>query len=384
MRSKKNKKKLMIAISLGMVATMLILSMMNSQKASIEALNQKLAQEQANALASMQSQQNTATSPQEETTNVILAKTDIKTGDIITLSKIDKKEYKKSELPPIYFVNENYVLGKIASQDILMGKILTDEDILATSANSINIPPDMRAITIPTSLIQGLASYIYVGSRIDLIAIKSPPDFIAQNLKIIALEFSPDMQASMNAAPSAAPAAAPAPPAAAPAAPGAGPTAAPAAAPAATPATAPVAAPSPAITSAGKINVSADKATGITVLVPVSTAKKVIDAMISGKLQVITRGNNDNKIYKQPSSFNINSVKTTSILPPPPSGTEKLPSLPGIPGSSSSPPMSVEKPKIEVEVIEASNKRQVSFDDTSNNNQRTPSKDLKDLLKMSN
>lgn len=378
MRSKKNKKKLMIAISLGMVATMGVFSMMNNQKASIEA---KLAQEQANALAAMQSQQSPAPAPQEETTNVILAKTDIKTGDIITLSKIEKKEYKKTELPPVYFVNENYVLGKIASQDILMGKILTDEDILATSANSINIPPDMRAITIPTSLIQGLASYIYVGSRIDLIAIKSPPDFIAQNLKIIALEFSPDMQASMNAAPSAAPAAAPAaPPAAAPATPGA----APAAAPAATPAAAPVAAPSPAIASAGKMNVSADKATGITVLVPVSTAKKVIDAMISGKLQVITRGNNDNKIYKQHSSFNINSVKTTSILPPPPSGTEKLPSLPGIPGSSSSPPMSVEKPKIEVEVIEASNKRQVSFDDTSNNNQRTPSKDLKDLLKMSN
>lgn len=367
MRSKKNKKKLMIAISLGMVATMGVFSMMNNQKASIEA---KLAQEQANALAAMQSQQSPAPAPQEETTNVILAKTDIKTGDIITLSKIEKKEYKKTELPPVYFVNENYVLGKIASQDILMGKILTDEDILATSANSINIPPDMRAITIPTSLIQGLASYIYVGSRIDLIAIKSPPDFIAQNLKIIALEFSPDMQASMNAAPSAAPAAAPAAP--------------PAAAPAATPAAAPVAAPSPAIASAGKMNVSADKATGITVLVPVSTAKKVIDAMISGKLQVITRGNNDNKIYKQHSSFNINSVKTTSILPPPPSGTEKLPSLPGIPGSSSSPPMSVEKPKIEVEVIEASNKRQVSFDDTSNNNQRTPSKDLKDLLKMSN
>ena len=171
MRSKKNKKKLLIAITLGLIATAGVFNMMNSQKASLEA---SIAKQQAAALATMQSQ-TTVTVPDNETTNVILAKTDIKSGEIITLNKIEKKEYKKNELPPSFFFNENFVLGKIAAQDILAGKIVTNEDILAMSENSLNIPSGMRAITIPTSLIQGLASYIYIGSKIDLISIKSPP-----------------------------------------------------------------------------------------------------------------------------------------------------------------------------------------------------------------
>ena len=87
MRSKKNKKKLLIAITLGLIATAGVFNMMNSQKASLEA---SIAKQQAAALATMQSQ-TTVTVPDNETTNVILAKTDIKSGEIITLNKIEKK-----------------------------------------------------------------------------------------------------------------------------------------------------------------------------------------------------------------------------------------------------------------------------------------------------
>jgi len=361
-RSKKNQKKMMIAIVLGLVATVGVFSMVNGQKAQVAQLSQQLAAQQA----SVQTQ---TVVPVEVTTSTILAKTDIKSGEIITINKIEKKEYKKNELPPDFFFNENFILGKTASQDILAGKIITGDDILAASESSLNIPPGMRAITIPTSTIQGLASYIYVGSKIDLLTIKSPPEFIVQNIKIIALETTPDVQAAAAAsAPTPAAPAAPAAPdaAAAPAQPGKPVT------PAATPA-------SPSIPT-GKKNISADKATGITVLVPISVAQKVIDAIIAGKLQVLTRGNSDDKIYRQHSSINKNSVKTGSVLPPPPSGTGKLPSLPGV----ISPDAAPEEPKFEIEVISGSSKSKQSFDDTSDPQASVPSKDLKNLLKPLN
>ncbi|OGH96150.1 MAG: hypothetical protein A2039_09140 [Candidatus Melainabacteria bacterium GWA2_34_9] len=363
-RAKKNQKKMMIAISLGLVATVGVFSMVNGQKAQVAQLSQQLAAQQATTLATMQTQPVAAI---EDTTNTILAKTDIKSGEIITINKIEKREYKKSELPPDFFFNENFVLGKTASQDILSGKIITGDDILAAGESSLNIPPGMRAITIPTSTIQGLASYIYVGSKIDLLAVKSPPEFIAQNIKIIALETTPEVQAAAATPAPVAPAAA------APAAPVAPVTPATPDQPA-TPAATPSAA------SLGRKNISADKATGITVLVPISVAQKVIDSMMAGKLQVLTRGNSDDKIYRQHSSVHINSIKTSSILPPPPSGTSKLPSLPGVIGPDDTP----EQPKFEIEVISGSSKTKQSFDDTSDTQANVPSKGLKDLLKPLN
>ena len=378
MRAKKNNKKLIIAISLGMLATVGVFSMVNNQKSSIEALNQKLAQQQAAALASMQAQQSNIVIKQDETTNTILAKTDIKAGEIITINKIEKKEYKKSELPPGFFINENFVLGKSTSQYIPAGKIITGEDILAVNSNSLNIPPGMRAITIPTSLIQGLASYIYIGSKIDLVSTKSPPEFIAQNIKIIALETTPDIQLVTNqAVPEAT---APVPPAGAPVAPSGN----------TPPSSAPPAANSPSFSPAPvvKKNISADKALGITVLVPIDIARKVIDAMLAGKLQILTRGNNDDKIFKQTPSFHIPHLKNLSMLPPPPSGPGKLPSLPGNFNPNSMP---MNKPKPQVEIIEANNKRQVSFDDSNNimpvnstSQGNNPPKDLNDFLKLPN
>lgn len=353
MRSKKNKKKLLIAICLGMIATMGVFNMMNAQKISIEALNKKLTQQQTLTAGNLQTQEN-PNALQNEITNTILAKTDIKIGEIITIDKIEKKEYKKSELPAGFFINENCVLGKITSQYVFAGKIITGEDIIAAKENSFNIPAGMRAITIPTSLIQGLASYIYIGSKIDLISVKSPSELIAQNIKIIALETNPDMQAAEK-------------------------TPTPSAQAANSKSgsasdkniTANTSRPSGssqviAAVSDGKKSVSASKATGITVLIPVDTAKKVIDAMIEGKLQVLTRGNNDDKILKQTSSVHISQVsniarmKDTSMLPLPPSGLEKLPSLPGVVSSGAT---STNKPHGGVEVIEADKKRQVSFDD---------------------
>jgi len=384
MRSKKkNKKQLTIAV-LVIVASVGVFSLMNNQKASVEKLNQKISAEQAAALAKIQAEQEAKVAQQvalqEAKTSAVSAKTDIKIGDVITVDKIQVNEFQKSELPPSYFNSNSFVLGKIASQNIFAGKIITNEDLMAVDQNMTNIPPGMRAITLPASSIQGLASYIHVGSKIDILLVKSPPEFIAQNVRIISFEVTSDVQAAIDAqnqanAQAATPAPAPVPAPAQPAAP---------AAPVA-PAAQPIGQTASPVTSSSNVGiktVSSDKAVAITVLVPTNVAARLISATVSGKLQIITRGSNDDKIVKQVSHHVYKSPSSiSSVLPPPPSGTGKLPSLPGAPTSDTA---IVKKPKIEVEIIEASNKRQVSFDDPSDKKTSQPSKDLKDLLKMSN
>jgi len=393
MRSKKKNKKQLTIVVLLIVACVGVFGLMNSQKASVEKLNKKMSAEQAAALAKIQAEQEAKialqVALQEEKTSAVSSKTDIKIGDVITVDKIEVNEFKKSELPPSYFNSNSFVIGKIASQNIFAGKIITNEDLMAIDPNMTNIPIGMRAITLPSASIQGLASYIHVGSRIDILLVKSPPEYIAQNVKIISFEVEPDVQAAIDAqnqtgsktSASQTPAGPAQPTAPAnstqPVSPGS---------PVAVPgAEQPVGQTTAAITSSSNVGiktVSSDKAGAITVLVPANVAAKLIAATLAGKLQIITRGRNDDKIIRH-SSYNVskNPSSISSVLPPPPSGTGKLPSLPGAANSVTN---IVEKPKIEVEIIEANSKRQVSFDDEYNNRSAASSKDLKDLLKMPN
>jgi len=350
MRSKKQKKQMMIAIILGILATLGISTMLNSKNAEMEKLNQQIA-EQNNRLSQQAIAPTGIAIPQEEKINAVSAKIDIKTGDLITINKLEKREYKKNELPPGYFPNESFILGKTAAQDILSGKIIMNEDVSSANDKLLSIPSGMRAITIPTSSIQGLASYIFVGSRVDLVAVKSPPKIIAQNVKIISMETNIDPNA----------------PAAAPAAPAPAPTEA---------TTNPV----PTLTSANRV--SADKSVAITVIVPVNSAENVIDAMNSGKIQILTRGANDNKIisyrnYSSNSSIrtSIASVSSAKLpaLPPPPS-LSKEPSLPSF-STSKTPDMHIApvEDKYTVQIIQGTNSSDVEVS-KSNNTKKSFSK----------
>lgn len=384
MRSKKTKKKILVAVVLALLASMGIFGMINGQKASIEELNKKLAEQQAAAQAAMQAQQNNPAALQETITTAVLAKVDIKTGDLITFDKIEKKEFKKTELPAGYFVGESMVIGKTASQDILQGKVIESADVFAENQDMLDIPPGMRAITIPTDSIQGLTSYIFVGTKIDILKLKSPPEYIAQNVKIVAFETNNINQTPMDSQPTAPAEAAPA----APVDPAAPPTAP----------VAPVAPTAPA----GTKKISALEAKGITVLVPTNIANNLINAMLAGKLQILARGKNDNKIVRQRIANSSGSSSPTGKLPPPPKSAGSLPSLPvANPPSVETPPP---EPKVSIEIIKGSDKTEQTFGDSGSSSsgsysgssssssggssksfpssQSLPSDSLKDLLKL--
>lgn len=322
----KNKKKIIIAIVVGILPTVGIFNMMNSQKVEMAKIQKKLAAEKNNKPAPVAA----VVEVKIETSNAVLANTDINKGERITIDKIIKKEYKKEELPQDFFNNETFVLGKIARDFILQGKIITKDDLLSEEQNLLIIPNGMRAINIPAHSIQGLAPYMSTGSKIDIYTVKTPSELIAQNIKIIALDSNTSKPTGKFAPPA-------------------------------------------VKKSASKKYLSADKASGITILVPGSIADKVVNSMIQGKLQFITRGQNDNKL-----------ISKAVDLPPPPI-TEPLPFV----------PESVEEEKIEVDVYTGSEKKTYEFDgddivnysennndNNTNSSSKITSKDLNELLKL--
>lgn len=387
MRANKNRKKVIIAVIAGALPAIGVFNMINSQKSQIDQLTVQLSQAQA-AASSKPIAAPTQQVDLNETT--ILAKKDIKAGELITIDKIERTQYRKTDLPQNYFNNENFVLGKIASQNILQGKIITSDDILNVDPNLLNIPPGMRAITIPSTYFQGLASYMYAGAKVDIISVpaKGSPEFIAQNVKIIAMEEIPNPMAASAPAPTPPPPMATPP--ATPATPGA-----PSVPGATTQPTTP--APTPAVLQPSpiKTNLSADKAAAITVLIPISVADRVVDAMINGKLMIVTRGRNDDKIVHSHISSSDSVPKLN--LPPPPSISTKLPTLPGPDFDED-----IDEPKTRVEIYVGKNKEDHCYDDKNNKIKCTdtkpksndswtannstlppapPSKSLSDLLK---
>lgn len=335
MRSKKNKKKLIIAIFFGLIATFSLFGSMNSQKAVINELNKKI-QQQNKSLSQIKNNPNAVPQKkEEEKIRAVVAAKDIKVGDMFVLEALELKKFDEKELPPNYFSNEALVVGKKAGKNIARGGFITSAEIQTMEINMIDIPNDTRAITIPVEKFRGLASHLKVGSRIDLLKVSNPPEFIAQNIKIISFEGNNNQITRREP---------------------------------------------------GKTDIkylTAKTASAITFLIPVDLVSNVIDAMFEGQLQVITRNNNDDKI-----------IAEESELPPPPEAGEmtSMPDVAAMPPRESKdlpePQMPEPEPK-KIEIIKASNVTtlELESDQAQISNQEDESlsdEKLKELLDMVN
>lgn len=328
MRSKKNKKKLVIAIVFGLIATFSLFNSMNSQKT---AMNQEL--HKLNKKIQQQGKQNPASAKNNSRINVVIAAKDIKVGDIFVLESLKIEEYPKDEVPEDFFKNKALLVGKKAGKNITTGGFITSKEIQSADNSTIDIPNDTRALTIPVEKFKGLASYIKVGSRVDILKVKTPPEFIVQNIRVVSFE-----ERSINTS-----------------------------------------------TASKKqknkqVSLTAKNAGAITFLIPVDYISRVIDAMFEGQLQLITRNNSDEKI-----------LVTEADLPPPPGEIPEISTLPQDPTEEDLPePKMIQPDPKKIEFIKASNISSVEFDAEQLQNMNTTQDDslsdekLNELLDMVN
>ncbi len=300
MHAKDKKKKLLIAIIVAIVATLSVFNFMKSQKSAMQsqgdmilALKKQMI-EQARNLKSAQER--------EKKFKVVVVKEDIMIGDVIKLEVLEIKEFDEKELPEKYFKNTRLIIGKIATQNLKTGKLLEPEDVVSDAVNKVEIPYGMRVITIPSTFFQGLASYIYIGAKVDLLSVSTPPKFIAQNIKIVSFE-SPIVKRRATTS---------------------------------------------VLGGNTQKAISSENSSGVTLLIPVDLVKDVVNAMVTGKLQIITRNKKDNNIVY------------TKTLPPPPSQAFSLKEAPIKKSSLPEPTLPSSKPKT-IEVIVGSAKETVTF-----------------------
>ncbi|OGI01904.1 MAG: Flp pilus assembly protein CpaB [Candidatus Melainabacteria bacterium GWF2_37_15] len=336
--NKKNKKKVIIAVILGAVATIGIFNSMNSKQAALNDLNKKI--QQQNAAISQLKKNPDGTDSKTKKISAVVAIQDIKVGDTFTVEMLKNQECKEEELPEGYFNNTSLIVGKKSGKNIVKGQFITSAEIQAEYINTIEIPNDMRAISIPVEKFKGLASHIRVGSSVDILKLSTPPEYIAQNVRIVAFEASGGTTASRYNADSA----------------------------------------------GGKVNLeylTATQASAITFLVPIDLVSRIVDNMVGGELQIITRNASDEKV-----------IIAERELPPPPSSetpTLELPP-PNIPEEPSEevgftpPKLPPPEPK-KIELIKASAISTIEFGETEQaetnpQEDAAPSEDLNKLKEL--
>ncbi len=309
--NKKNKKKIIIAVALGGIATFFIFGSMNSKNAAMEEMNRMLAEQKA----AMEELQKNPFEEEEKNSKIhaVIAAGDLNVGDVFTAELLEVKEYDEDALPEGYFKTVAMVVGKKAGKNLVKGQFITTAEIQSEDISSIEIPNDMRAISIPTERFKGLASHIRVGSRVDLLKASGTPEFIAQNIRIVAFEAgtTADSGGSRYNA-----------------------------------------------NAGNRVStryLSANRASAITFLIPVDLVSGIMDSISGGQLQIITRNNNDDKV-----------VITEKELPPPPSENLevvniKIPDEP-LKGKNLEPPsMPAPEPR-KVEIIKATAVSTIDFE----------------------
>lgn len=315
-KQQRNKKKLIIAAVAGIFASFILFSTLNNFNHKIEDQKKIINDISVKTAAPKDSNANYP--------KVFIAKQHIVTGTRISSSMLEEKSIEPAIRPLDAVKDTNETEGLTAAVNIEAGDIITKNKLKNTETGFIDIPPGMRAITIPVESIQGFASYITAGTKIDIIstAKDDSTDIIAQNIKIIAFENSTKPSADVKAPP-----------------------------------------------------ISEIKA--ITLQVPANLTARIVEAMTKGKLQIITRNYNDNQIVaaavkKEKPNYNSSPMPVRMNLPSPPQIPQtslippsQLPMPLGGAGNFPKAPVPVKKnskSQKKVEFIQASVKSDVMFD----------------------
>ena len=314
MDSSKKKRKLTIAVLAGFITALTIYSAING-------LNQQIAQQNSliNDMKKNMSQGATSIpnsiNAMTQNRNAVVAKADIPAGTIVTEEMVVLNELKYDKSDAIKDLDG--AIGKKTRLPIKATQVFQKDFVIGEDNITFNIPAGYRAITIPVEYLQGLASYIKVGSSVDIIStLKDPtsrPSIIAENVKIISLETPSQLVVDVN-------------------------------------------------------RVSSTEAKAITFKIPASKSSELVSAMMAGKLQLVLRGETDQSTaatiqpktrYRKTTKIQNNYLGTT--LPTIPSN---LNGLQGLFNQGGLPSADIPKPKAQqsVEFIQANSKTEVNFD----------------------
>lgn len=116
-----------------------------------------------------------------KTVDILVARTNIAVGTIIDSSMVDRQPWPENLVLEGFIVNDgsdkDNIIGKVArgaiqaQEPFMKSKLANPNDPGFLAAN---LPVGMRAITIATDVVSGVAGFIFPGDRVDLLFTHDP------------------------------------------------------------------------------------------------------------------------------------------------------------------------------------------------------------------
>lgn len=284
MRNNKNTPKIILALVVAILATMISYSVFNNLRHQVNEKDKLL-----------ELMQKTQAENRLETYAYAVAKTDLKAGQMVADEDVDFKNF--STMDPNAFDNRAEVVNKILLKDIAVGEVFTNAHIAKISNDDVTLRDGYRALTLPADNFQGKADTMVPGTSIDIYSAAADDNWVMENVKIMSFENSTSAEGASTS------------------------TSAP---------------------------TTIENATAITFEVPVDCVTDFISNISKGKLVLVARGANDKKIYhKRKPHYNSDSNYSASSYPALPSlpKTPQIKNLSGLPDPIQ--PM-VQSPSVEV------------------------------------
>lgn len=174
MRTNKNTSKIILAIIVALLATMISYSSFNNMQTQLG--------EKERMLASIQ-----GTNPDtvKDYTYAVATK-ELKAGEIISDEDIDFSSFETPSFGA--FENRSDIVNKVLLQDISKGSIFTDNHIAKISSDELELKEGYRALTLPAERFQGKSNRMAIGSNVDIFSDAGDNSWAMENIKIINLE----------------------------------------------------------------------------------------------------------------------------------------------------------------------------------------------------
>ena len=177
MRNNKNTVKIILALGVAVLATMISYTVFNHLRGQVS--------EQQRLIEVMQK---TQADSRRETYAYAVAKADLKAGQMVADEDVDFKQF--NSIDTNAFENRSDVVNKILLEDILSGEAFTTAHIAKISNDDVTLREGYRALTLPADSFQGKADSMVPGTAIDIYSATTDNNWVMENIKIMSFENS--------------------------------------------------------------------------------------------------------------------------------------------------------------------------------------------------
>jgi Flp pilus assembly protein CpaB len=177
MRTNKNTSKIILAVAVAFLATMISYSAFRNMHSQM--------QEQQKLIEVMQKTQK---NENNETYAYAVATVDLKSGEIVSDTDVDFKQFDIQNKDA--FENRSDVVNKVLLKDIASGETFTTSHIAMISNDEVSLREGYRALTLPADNFQGKSETMKQGSFVDIYSTANNSSWILEGVRIISFESS--------------------------------------------------------------------------------------------------------------------------------------------------------------------------------------------------